>query len=508
MLSELKPQSKQLVYDLVTEAGVDTNDWSKYERAESPASNPKYCYDWAFWDDNKRTVVLCLWFSQMRKSGDSIHQDLNYRKLANASGHRDPSIGVRAKRARRMDMAIQLAAKRGLPVRVIVVDGTRRGEDGADASAVERRMLDPVIWHVSSYEDDTGACRVVRGGTAAELDLAESGVIDGSHRLARIAYNSAGWQHPTGEAGDHESGETYNAKNKFGHEDWLFRAEWVIDGWRYAFIQGLNKHRQAYIGQSLDVSLYTLQPDKRRRLVATIYGLESLSDDQAKDALAVFKTRGWLKTMQDDVKKIGGNTDALGDPKWAEHVLNVRFRRENVEFHPPETLLPDDDWIHDRHRYLLYKFEETDRKRVEKSTSGRAGSQELPEVRRLFRRGTKPIEYTPEHGKMQAKLMAELTAQYGASHVLREQDFVDVRVETDQELIYFEIKTDLDPRAVIRQALGQVLEYAYHPVRTGRRPTSLVIVGRTELNSDDEAYVQALCNEFHLPLSYRVVTIY
>jgi hypothetical protein len=108
---------------------------------------------------------------------------------------------------------------------------------------------------------------------------------------------------------------------------------------------------------------------------------------------------------------------------------------------------------------------------------------------------------------MQTKLLAELQAEYGQEHVWLETDFVDARVETDKELIFFEIKSDLDPRAVIRQALGQILEYAYHPVRECRRPDRLVIVGRTALGAEDTAYLHHLCKEFMLPLSYRVVTL-
>lgn len=654
-LSVIRPQSKRLVYDLVTQAGVDTSDWANF-KGDHPASNPKYCYDWAFWDDTKRVVVLCLWYSQMDEHGGVAFQELNYREVARKAD------GVRVARAQRMDHGLSLAFKRNLPVRVIVIDGDRRGEADAEFSKVALRMLDPMPWSVVSYDSDSGECRVERGTRAVQvrsflltwgnfeetpdsemLEVTEAlktaatsqtqwssgnrrdmnvgervfllrqgrdypgivgqGIIaeapkPGKHwdperrkagveawyikvnwhemlskeaglsrqtlvdagfsesllnaqssgvmipdadlakldqlwtkhfqlspgdigakaleapaktenrRLARIAYNSAGWQRPTGDAGELESGETYNAKNKFGHEDWLFRAEWVIDGWRYAFVQGLSNHyRTKYRGQPLDVTLYTLQPDKRRRLVATIYGLESLSDEQAKDALAAFKARGWLRTMQAEVKAIGGNADALGDPKWAEHILNVRYRLDNVDAYPPDTFLSDDDWIHDRHRYMLYRLEDTDRERIEHGRPGRSGSQQPPEVRRLFRRGTKPVEYTPEHDRMQAKLMAELQTEYGRTCVCREEDFVDVRVETDKELIYFEIKTDLDPRAVIRQALGQILEYAYHPARTGRRPDRLVVVGRTALGPQDEFYMKSLCERFSLPLSYRVISL-
>jgi hypothetical protein len=503
MISALKPTIRLLVYDLVREAGLDVSDWANYKRSESPASNPKYCYEWAF--DSTDRVVLCLWHTEMQQSGPTIFQELNYRTAG--TEHRYWSANQK-ERSWRMDHAIRKAFIGKLPIRVIIVDGSRRGDDEKGASKVERRMLDPEPWFVASYDDDTGNALLERsaGVPPSETHEAEA-TLAGTDRLARIAYNSSGWQHPTGEAGEQESGETYNAQNKFGHEDWLFRAEWVLDGWRYAFIQGLNKGRESYLGQSLNVTLYTIQPDKRRRLVATIYGLESLSNEQANDALKTFRDKGWLKTMQEEVRAIGGKAEALGAPEWAPYVLNVRFRQVGVDMHPPETLLADDDWLQNRHRYLLYKLEGADRTRIEHTHVGRRGMQSAPNANPLFRRGTKPMSYTPEHARMQTKLLAELQAEYGKEHVWLETDYVDARVETDKELIFFEIKSDLDPRAVIRQALGQILEYAYHPVREGRRPDSLVIVGRTALEAEDTAYLNRLCKEFTLPLSYRVVAL-
>lgn len=368
MLTELQPKTKQLVYELVSQAGLDTSDWAHF-RGAHPSTNPKYCYEWAFWDETKSVVALCLWFSQMTEDDGQIAQTLNYRALASASSRRDPSVGIRAKRAGRMDRALFMAFKRKLPVRVIVVDGARRGEAGADFSRVELRMLDPVPWRVASYGSDSGECRIVRGeegigvrtflltwsnfeetpdedlmkvsdalktqssyttewssgnrrdirvgervfllrqgsdypgivgrGSVATapypgrhwdpakrragiqasyvevnwhemrpkqaglprevllkagfpitvLNAQSSGVmvpddavakldelwaaptvhdpelnssnasedVAGKRRLGRIAYNSTGWQRPTGDAAGLESGETYNAKNKFGH---------------------------------------------------------------------------------------------------------------------------------------------------------------------------------------------------------------------------------------------------------------------------------------------------
>ncbi len=158
MLAELKPPSKELVYDLVTQAGVDTSDWSNYRRPTSPATNPKYCYNWSF--EGSDRVVVCLWFEEMRHEGGDMFQTLNYRDIAASRRHWN---ATQRKRAAGMDHAIQLAKNKRLPIRVIVVDGSRRKDaDDESRSKVERRFLDSVPWFVAAYDDD-GNCRLQRG---------------------------------------------------------------------------------------------------------------------------------------------------------------------------------------------------------------------------------------------------------------------------------------------------------------------------------------------------------
>ena len=516
-LAELKPQSKQLVYDLLTKTGVDTRDWSNF-KGDNPATNPKYCYDWAFWDAKKKdTVVLCLWFSEMREQGDDIYQELNYRMLAQASGHGDPSIGVRAKRARRMDMAFQLAYKHQLPVHVIIVDGIRRGEAGADTSDVERRMLDPVPWSITAYDIETGQCRLLRGQPnkseaqlqeVDQLPLQVHPIAEANSYITRIAFNSANWQRPTGEAHQHEAEGTFNQENGFGHEDWLFRNEWLIDGWRYAFIQGVNKSRDRLLEEQtpFDVTLFTIDDQNRRRYVARIGAVECLSDDQADAALNIFRDNRWLDAMCTDIKKVGGNVDVLGRDPRAKHILNVRFRIEHVDLFPPDTFAKIDDPVFKLNRYNLNNLGAVAVKDREKQRT-RLGAENPPDQRPFMRKATAATLCTPEHAKIQAKLVEELRMEFPNARFICEEDFVDVTVQTETELHLFEIKSDQEPRSVIRQALGQILEYAYHPSRAHTLPRSLVIVGRSTLKPQDEEYLRCLRNNFSLPLSYRVVPI-
>ena len=242
--------------------------------------------------------------------------------------------------------------------------------------------------------------------------------------------------------------------------------------------------------------------------MANIYSLECLSSQQSGDALETYRENGWHETMKAEVEIAGGNPTALGDATWVEEILNVRFRVEDVDFFPANTFADAGvQWLKNRHRYQLYEFTAEDSSRLESKLRGRQGSQWPPVIRSFFRRGVRSVHVSPEHRKMQVMLLGELEREYGAGRVILEEDFVDATVRTDREKILYEIKTDLEPRTVIRNALGQILEYAYYPLRQQDLPLRLVIVGRSPLTKHDQDYLSRLQTEFTLPLEYRTLKI-
>jgi hypothetical protein len=329
------------------------------------------------------------------------------------------------------------------------------------------------------------------------------------HKLTRISYNSGGWRQPTGDARKSETSGTYNREHGFGHEDWLFRDEWQIDGWRYAFIEGVNKsHRKLVKARvPIDLTLFTIQPDKNRRYVAVIRAVECLNDQQAEDALNAFKERGWHRSMLDEIKSAGGDVNALGDAKWAKHILNVRFRLENLSRFGPAEFIQADDSAMRRSRYMLYDAGSLPQRAKAEVPGQRKGSETAPSTHAFARSTTPATQCEPEHARMQAKLLAELRIEFPGVRIVREENFIDVSVDTVTELLLYEIKSDLEPRVVIRQALGQILEYAFHPQRQHLLPVRLVIVGQCALTPDDARYLELLRRTFSLPLEYRVVPL-
>ena len=116
------------------------------------------------------------------------------------------------------------------------------------------------------------------------------------------------------------------------------------------------------------------------------------------------------------------------------------------------------------------------------------------------------VSYT--HRRMQHALKQELLdegAEVGTEHPDGNGRYVDLVARRDQEIDFCEIKSGLTPRLCIREALGQLLEYAYwgNPVR----PTRLIVVGDRPIDSEARAYLRVLKQEFRIPIGYRHVDL-
>ena len=152
-LSEIEPKDKPLVIDLLRDAGVNVSNWANCKGGKAKASrNPKYCYEWAFVED-KKVVVLNLWYDFIENKNGAIVCPTNTRKYSLQQK------GVRAARALRLDAAIQMAIRDELPIRVIV----QKGKSPGNFKTVRKRMLDPVVWSVKTYNWKDGECILMQG---------------------------------------------------------------------------------------------------------------------------------------------------------------------------------------------------------------------------------------------------------------------------------------------------------------------------------------------------------
>lgn len=109
------------------------------------------------------------------------------------------------------------------------------------------------------------------------------------------------------------------------------------------------------------------------------------------------------------------------------------------------------------------------------------------------------------HNDIQNRLYGHLKAKLGAANVGTEIDTgsgtaIDVVTKDGDKVTFYEIKTSKSVRASIRQAIPQLLEYAYWT--DSKRADELVIVSHLSITKPAERYLKYLREQFKLPLSY------
>jgi 5-methylcytosine-specific restriction enzyme A len=169
-IDRLRPVGHARLIDLVREAGVSVDDWSKFEGgADRASTNPKYCYEWSF-HDPRGMIVVSIWHDGLKRVDGEIVLEDNLRETAEF--YRDvPNKANWRRRAETFDRLIALAATERLPVRVIICDGVMRAKFDlkANASEVRARRLDSAPWAVTAYESRTGRFTLTRAALPGRL---------------------------------------------------------------------------------------------------------------------------------------------------------------------------------------------------------------------------------------------------------------------------------------------------------------------------------------------------
>lgn len=127
-------------------------------------------------------------------------------------------------------------------------------------------------------------------------------------------------------------------------------------------------------------------------------------------------------------------------------------------------------------------------------------------VEQITKSATEKTKVNQLHNDIQNRLYSYLSAKIGMEYVGTELDTgsgttVDVVTKYNNKTTFFEIKTSASVRNNIRQAIPQLLEYAYWP--NGQRADDLVIVSHLPINDDAKEYLQYLRDRFRLPLIYQ-----
>lgn len=82
---------------------------------------------------------------------------------------------------------------------------------------------------------------------------------------------------------------------------------------------------------------------------------------------------------------------------------------------------------------------------------------------------------------------------------------IDIVSRDKDKYTFYEIKVGHSVQGIIREAVGQLLEYSLWP--GAKLPVKLVIVGAPELDESSCVYLRDLNKELPIPLSYKRLVV-
>lgn len=144
--------------------------------------------------------------------------------------------------------------------------------------------------------------------------------------------------------------------------------------------------------------------------------------------------------------------------------------------------------------YQVSSYPEVDRKR--------SGTKQKATERQLRYRTAGYYVVENAHNKLQQKFYDSLVEKYGSNKVTMEEDFVDIKLISDDVITLYEIKRYRTARQCIREALGQLLDYSWFMPSEDTGQIRLVIVGPDRPDAKEKEYISYLKSKLKIDFDY------
>ncbi|SFZ89539.1 hypothetical protein SAMN05428642_101376 [Flaviramulus basaltis] len=332
-------------------------------------------------------------------------------------------------------------------------------------------------------------------------------------KIARITWNTNGWVKPSGLTGKSRN-PSFENEHGFGHEEWLFDGDKVIDGYKYGFLEPIHKFRSKYEGQIFDLTLYSRDGESNKNFwVTNLKDVEVLLPEESEKILALYKKEGWYDEMKADLYNL--NLDSGQLDTWikegADQLFNVKFKASQLNEIQAELMPVLNDNEIASNRYILMDMSSDLYEKIKDSVKigfsfEDSGSEEADLGTKSKRTARKrEIELELKHNILQTKFLKYLQNKYGKAIVKREctaygSSRIDVTRKTDTGYIFYEIKTYNSLRTSIREGIGQLLEYSLYP--NLNEAECIVLVSHVAPSGEVKNYLNHLKNFIKLPFSY------
>jgi hypothetical protein len=165
--------------------------------------------------------------------------------------------------------------------------------------------------------------------------------------ITRLCWSENHWTKPSGSAAKLET-DTFNTRYGFGFE-----------GWRYGFVQGVNKSIRKLSGEVINLYLFTIDAERQRKYVAELAKCHVLTANEAETTYRSMKRSGLIDQMVSDIRAVSGNPIYILDEsvrkKGTLEIINLRFRAEGLSVYDKLIDVPQHSKIWGYNRYQAIK---------------------------------------------------------------------------------------------------------------------------------------------------------
>ena len=321
------------------------------------------------------------------------------------------------------------------------------------------------------------------------------------NKLSRICWNTENWKFPSGSQGKSFATDSYESNYGFGYEEWLFDKFKIVDEYHYAFLQPLFLKTGKHENKNYNISLLTINNLNKKYFAGEIRNVECITREESERVFHIYKQKGWIDQMKNDVLKVGANHHKLNEAE-PHTFFNIRFQFKDVSL--PEDLIEiatdDINITTSRYKLLPQKAQIGLQPMHEEGSEPEGNHKNTKKRKKVF---NVDCEYDPYHDQMQNAIFDLLknSDQYNYKKVFIEKGRVDIKAITNENTChYFELKT-CNAKQSIRLALGQILEYAYFP--ENELAEKLIIIADDKPSENVVKYLNHIRSKFDLPISYR-----
>ncbi len=328
-------------------------------------------------------------------------------------------------------------------------------------------------------------------------------------RQMRITWNEYNWEKPSGHFWKKENqgnkNVPYENQYGFGHEEWIFNPRYRLKGFQFGYVRGVEK-ASLKTGIIDELYLYTKDPSNNYFLVAILKSVIRIKDDTREQRLIEKLYQKYHCTAIDELKDVNAvHTEILKTGL----LPTLKFKwKDAIIFEEPIPVTIEDSKYR---RYQPYKLTPE----LEKFANTKIF--EKPKLKFLSGKSKNKSSYTisRKKGKREVKSLHVEILDYLYKHLLRKNDKSNLSVEKSivngkiidllerikkNKFNFYEVKTSNSGLTNIRDAIGQILEYALidNKINTNK----LIVIGPADLKDYESKYLIRLRNIISIEIEY------